>query len=299
VDVEIRRCSFCFIGGCVWNRQLKIRFGNGIEFWNTGDHMIVEDCFFNNIYDSCTTHQGAGAACVPVRDVHYRRNLFMNYGMGAYEVRDHMAVDSSFVDNICVRAIGGFSPMGDTVPRRSEIWPQPMGHHLFLWRIPAAAPGGRLEVKRNIFWDAPQGAAIYSIISPEAEGQMKMHDNWYYTSNKKLFNHIGGKSYAPSEFEDYLREYGEENGEYLTALPDPYEIRKGWCETTGCSDLGLSLLPNRLTENAYFIGTTEKDALRYQPGEEITFRLKLIHDGDPMECASFRRLCGQYSMRRR
>ena len=281
----IRRCSFCFIGGSVWNRNLRIRFGNAIEFWEQGDDILIEDCCFNEIFDSCITHQGS-SQCQPAHNLVMRNNFFANYGMGAYEGRDKMSVNSAFTGNTCVYAGYGFSGYGDTKPRSSEIYPQPMGHHLFMWRIPEASEGGCLDISENTFLDAA-GAAMYSIISPEAESQMKMHDNWYYTNNKKLFNHIGGKSYAPHEFEDYLREYGEDGGEYLSAMPDPYEIRRGWCETTGCSDLGLSLLPNCLKENAYFTGTTEKDALGYRPGEEITFRLKLIHGGEAMECASF------------
>lgn len=288
VDVEIRRCSFCFIGGCVWNRQLKIRFGNGIEFWNTGDHMIVEDCFFNNIYDSCTTHQGAGTACVPVRDVHYRRNLFMNYGMGAYEVRDHMAVDSSFVDNICVRAIGGFSPMGDTVPRRSEIWPQPMGHHLFLWRIPAAAPGGRLEVKRNIFWDAPQGAAIYSIISPEAEAQMEVDENIYYTENTRLLNTVGGKSYAPSQWEEYRAATGWDKNSRMEKM-ELSSLLDTWFALTGVSREAVTETMATVLPKYYITGDTDRDAASYAVGETVIFRIRLTRDdGETASCPVLR-----------
>ena len=285
----IRRCSFCFIGGSVWNRNLRIRFGNAVEFWERGDDILIEDCYFNEVFDSCITHQGS-AKCQPAHNLIMRNNFFANYGMGAYEGRDKMSVNSCFNGNTCVYAGYGFSGYGDTKPRSSEIYPQPMGHHLFMWRIPEASDGGSLEIAENTFLDAA-GAAMYSIISSEAESQMKMHHNRYYTDNKALFNKIGGKSYAPHEFAEYLREYGEDGAEYLSAMPDPDEIRRNWCESTGCSDMGLSLLPNRLEENAYFVGSTEKDAMKYQPGEEITFRLKLVHDGESMECASFRYVC--------
>ena len=286
----IRRCSFCFIGGSVWNRNLRIRFGNGVEFWEQGDDILIEDCYFNEVFDSCITHQGS-SKCQPAHNLVMRNNFFANYGMGAYEGRDQMSVNSCFRDNICLYAGYGFSGYGDTKPRSSEIYPQPMGHHLFMWRIPEASEGGCLDIGGNTFLDAA-GAAMYSIISPEAEAQMKMHDNRYYTGNRKLFNRIGGKSYAPREFGEYLREYGEDGAVYLDAMPDPYRIRRDWCEKTGCSDMGLSLLPNRLPENAYFIGSTEQDAMGYLPGDEITFRLKLVHEGEPMECASY-----SYTMR--
>lgn len=281
----IRRCSFCFIGGSVWNRNLRIRFGNAVEFWEQGDDILIEDCYFNEIFDSCITHQGS-SRCQPAHNLVMRDNFFANYGMGAYEGRDKMLIDSCFENNICLYAGYGFSSYGDTKPRSSEIYPQSMGHHLFMWRIPEASEGGSFDVRENTFLDAA-GAAMYSIISPEAEAQMHLAGNWYRTGNKALLTRIGGKNYAPHEFDDYLREYGEEEAEYLSAMPDPDELRRNWCESFGGWDMGLSLLPNRLEENAYFTGSTEKDAMTYQPGDEITFRLRLVHDGAPAECSSF------------
>ena len=198
-DVTVRRCAFCFIGGCVWNRDLKIRFGNGVEFWNAAEDITIEDCFFDNVYDSCTTHQGAGAACRPAKNVRIRRNLFMNYGMAAYEVRDRMPIAASFTDNLCLRAGDGFAMMGDLVPRRSEIWPQPMGHHVFLWRIGQPETGGRLTIARNVFWDAPEGAAVYSIIDAAAEAQLDLHDNTFHTTNAAMLSYLGGRAIPLAE----------------------------------------------------------------------------------------------------
>ena len=84
--------------------------------------------------------------------------------------------------------------LGEELPRRSEIWPQPMGHHIFLWRIPEATEGGSLDISDNEFGYAPVGAAIYSIISPEAEAQMTL-DNNRYTKNTVLLNRFGGVDY--------------------------------------------------------------------------------------------------------
>lgn len=101
--MTVRRCSFIFIGGAVWNRQLRIRFGNAIEFWEYGENILIEDCYFNNIYDSCITEQGSDN-CQPAKNLVMRNNLFINYGMGAYEGRDRMLVDSVFENNLCIYA---------------------------------------------------------------------------------------------------------------------------------------------------------------------------------------------------
>ncbi len=178
-DVAFRRCEFRYIGGKVWSRPLKIRFGNGVEFWDHSENMSVEDCLFDQIYDSCVTHQGPGEEAGLAVNILYRGNTFRNYGMGAYEARDKVGLNVVFENNVCIGAGEGFSLQGETPPRRSEIWPQPMGHHLFIWRMPAATENGSIIVRNNVFGSVPYGAAVYSIISPEAEAQFTFEGNRY------------------------------------------------------------------------------------------------------------------------
>jgi len=232
--VTVRRCAFRFIGGAVWNRGRRIRFGNAIEFWNHCEDVLVEDCFFDSIYDSCITYQG-GAECEPSRRMTLRNNLLMRYGMAAYEGRDRMNADSEFSGNICLGAGGGFSAQGDTVPRNSEIYPQPMGHHLFMWRIESPTAGGGLEIHHNLFGSAA-GASVYSIISPEAERQMYLHHNRYCTDNPDLLVHMGGRSYAPAAFGTYLQASGETDSEYASF--DAAQAVRRWFARTGCSSAG-------------------------------------------------------------
>ena len=282
--ITVRRCTFSFIGGAVWNRQLRIRFGNAIEFWERGDNILIEDCYFNNIYDSCITHQGT-TKCKPAENFVMRRNLFVNYGMGAYEGRDKMAVSMEFTDNLCLFAGGGFSGFGDTKPRNSEIYPQPMGHHLFMWRIPEPTENGRFEVARNRFYDAT-GAAMYAIISPEADAQMHMKDNKYWTTNKNLMNLVGGKSYRPDEFDKYLAEYGEPGAEYVT--PELEAEVETWFAETGCGRYGAKIFTDRLPAPKYFIGSTDKDALSYNVGDEIVFNVTLVEEGKTLSVPNFK-----------
>lgn len=131
--------------------------------------------------------------------------------MAAFEYRDKLPVDSSFTDNTCLRAGCGFAMLGETLPRRSEIWPQPMGHHIFMWRIPEATDGGNLVIENNFFGYAPVGAAIYSIISREAEAQVRF-DNNKYTKNEVLLNRWGGVNY--NDLEVYKAETGQDKNSF-------------------------------------------------------------------------------------
>lgn len=206
-NVVVRRCLFENIGGCAWNSDLKIRFGNGVEFWNYAEDVLVEDCVFKNVYDSCVTHQGGGEDLLPAKNFVCRRNIFDTYGMAALELRDIVATGFYFNNNECKNAGCGFAMLGDTLPRSSEIWPQPMGHHIFLWRMERATEGGYVEIKNNYFGDAPVGAAIYSIIAPEAEAQFVI-DNNRYTKNEKLLVRYNGENF--SDFNAYIKKTGND-----------------------------------------------------------------------------------------
>ena len=92
--------------------------------------------------------------------------------------------------------------LGEVLPRRSEIWPQPMGHHVFLWRMNEAVDGGYVEIKGNLFKKSPIGAAIYSIISPEAEKQFCI-DNNKYSKDRLLIARYSGLDFC--DFESYVK----------------------------------------------------------------------------------------------
>ena len=178
-NVTIRNCRFENIGGCGFSRKERIRFGNAIEFWVGAENVLIENNLFRNIYDSCATHQGVDYKTPPAKNFHVRNNVFDTYSMAAFEYRAQMMIDSSFTGNLCKNAGCGFGMLGETLPRRSEIWPEPMGHHIFLWRIWSAPEGGSLLIADNRFIDAPNGAAVYSIICPEAEAQITFRSNQY------------------------------------------------------------------------------------------------------------------------
>lgn len=190
-NVTIRRCDFKNIGGCAWNSDLKIRFGNGVEFWNYAEDVLVEDCYFKNVYDSCVTHQGEPPELLPAKNFICRRNVFDTYGMAALELRDIVSQGLYFTENRCVNAGEGFAMLGEELPRRSEIWPRPMGHHVFLWRMNCATEGGFVEISDNEFGNARVGASVYSIISPDAEKQFFIDRNKYLGESLMLARYGG------------------------------------------------------------------------------------------------------------
>lgn len=202
INVTVRNCDFMFIGGAVFSVKEKIRFGNGVEFWNICENCIVENCYFYNIYDSALTHQG-DSKCIPAKNCRFENNFFSNCGMAAYECRDCIPINTTFNNNTCLNAGEGFSKLGVVMPRNSEIYPLPMGHHVFIWRINKPTDGGSLEMKNNKFINAPYGAAIFSMASEDATEQMKIDGNTYFSENTELCNYFYGNFFA--DFDSYQK----------------------------------------------------------------------------------------------
>jgi len=202
-NVVIRDCEFRFIGGAVWNSERRIRFGNAIELWDGASDVTVERCLFDNIYDSGVTHQGGETRNIPER-LYFRHNQFINCGLAAYECREP-SQEVYFEYNTCINSGGGFSMQGEKPPRQSEIYPQPMGHHVFIWRIDPKTQPGHVYIRNNVFSEAPYGAAIYSIIDPADEQKFVLDYNRYWQTTGDLLFHYGGLSYKPSEFRLYQK----------------------------------------------------------------------------------------------
>lgn len=99
---------------------------------------------------------------------------------------------------------------GEKPPRQSEIYPQPVGHHVFIWRIEPDTQPGNVFIRNNIFYETPYGTAIYSIISQNDERKFIFDRNCYWQTTGERLIYLGGKYYLPSEFESYQSELGQD-----------------------------------------------------------------------------------------
>jgi hypothetical protein len=215
--VQIRNCDFSYIGGAVWSKERRIRFGNAVEFWDGARDCVVEDCVFENIYDAGVTHQGTTDGDVPER-VYFRNNLFVHCGIGPYECRGPAAREIYFENNTCIHAGGELSMQNEPSPRQSEIHPQPMGHHVFIWRIDLPDKMGPIYIRNNIFYEAPHGAAVYSIIDPKDEKHLVLDNNCYWQTTGNILCRLNGKEYRPDDWARYQKEC---NQDAHSLLADP------------------------------------------------------------------------------
>ncbi|MBX7259410.1 MAG: right-handed parallel beta-helix repeat-containing protein, partial [Candidatus Hydrogenedentes bacterium] len=202
--VAIRGCEFRFIGGAVWNRERRMRFGNAVELWDGASEVTVEGCLFDNIYDSAVTHQGGETKHIPER-IHFRNNLFTDCGLAAYESREP-SQEIYFEYNTCINGGGGFSMQGENPPRATDPYPQPVGYHVWAWMIEPRRQPGKVYIRHNIFCESTGPAVCMSIDAADAE-KFILDDNCYWKSTPgKLIEWSGEKPYSQEEFARYQSE---------------------------------------------------------------------------------------------
>ncbi len=212
INIVIRDCEFKNIGGAVIRKERRLRFGNGVEFWEICEGCTVEGCIFDNIYDSGITHQGKLNETLPKNNT-FDNNIFHRCGMAAYECRDFIPQNTSFSYNVCDTAGEGFSALGENMPRFSEIWPLPMGHHVFIWRIRNKTDGSSLTIKGNKFLSAKYGGAIFALGVPEMYSDYEVEDNGYSESEMLLTAYLTDKEYKT--LDDFKKAYGMDTTGYI------------------------------------------------------------------------------------
>lgn len=238
-NIVLRNCDFRFIGGAVWDRERRMRFGNAVELWEGARDVRVEDCRFDNIYDSGVTHQGGGTKSIPEK-IYFRNNLFTNIGLAAYESREP-AQEVYFEHNTCVNAGGGFSMQGEMPPRRSDPYPQPLGYHVWAWMIEPGTQPGKIYIRHNLFCESYGPAVCLSIDPADAQQFMLDHNCYWKTHPGRLIEWGGGRAYERDTFARYQAECVRDQHscvakpEFIDAANGDFRQRPD----SPCSDAGI------------------------------------------------------------
>ena len=108
-NVTIRGCEFNWIGGGIYEEDFSdnVRYGNGIEFWNSCENIIVENCYFNQIYDAALTHQGDRISNIS-NNVTYKNNLmeYCNYSIEYFQRQADALMSNILIEGNIMRFAG-------------------------------------------------------------------------------------------------------------------------------------------------------------------------------------------------
>ncbi len=152
--IIIRKCDISFVGGGDQYGNYKVRYGNGIEFWNTSQDTLVENCRLENIYDAALTTQGDKPNTKRNQD--FRDNIVSNseYSLEFWNRGDGSSTENVlFEKNNCSDAGFGWS--------HKQRWDGPNGRHIMIYSNSASTKN--VVIRKNIFDGATEsGIRIYA-----------------------------------------------------------------------------------------------------------------------------------------
>ncbi len=162
--VSIMDCTISYIGGgfLFYRDGEPVRYGNGVEVFNTGSDILVSGCTIFEIFDTAVTNQGSENKAYH-KDFTYEYNTIYNCGMGAFELwlrgRNTQMDNIRFTNNAVSDMGCGFSTTQDN--RLHEG----LGH--FVIDFGSDAEISNIDISDNIFDNAEHaidmGAALLLI----------------------------------------------------------------------------------------------------------------------------------------
>ena len=158
-NITIQRCDLSFIGGSEQVRKdgSSVRYGNGIEFWNSNKDTDVRYCRLDQIYDAALTTQGDEV-------VNYKHNQHFYYNIitnseYSFEFWNRPSGSSSqnitFQNNTCAFAGKGW---GHDQRLDSKGIRDPSGYHVVFYENTATT--NDIFIRNNIFYEAEKSALL-------------------------------------------------------------------------------------------------------------------------------------------
>ena len=206
--VVIRDCDFDWIGGGDLNggggAGKRVRFGNGVEFWDGSVDCLVERCKFSRVYDTATTTQGPG------KDV--SRNLVIRDCVmwrceQAFEIwfsnEETILEGCVFERNLCVDCGRDWSH----VQRPNKIATPILGYGLTCAKVD-------VTIRENVFCDSSE---YFIKFWHDRVGEYHIDDNVYWVwkdrehfQGDKYFGFDASQGKPLLTWDEYRRETGQD-----------------------------------------------------------------------------------------
>lgn len=176
------------------------RYGNGVEFFNSANNNVVENCTFSQIYDVAMTTQGY-APNHKVANLIFRNNM-VNKCEQAFElwIRGEGSTISGiyFENNTCANV--GF---GILHPQRPDI----NGTHLLFWGIGNGVATDGIFIRNNIFYNARNWGVFWN--DPDDIKKITIDNNCWYLPQRPIAK-IEDKKY---DFKTQWKQYKSITGQ--------------------------------------------------------------------------------------
>ena len=216
-NVYIHNCIVQNIGGSVQNANTFTRYGNGIEFWNQGKNILVENCIMRNTYDAGFTFQGS-AVTTGFENIVARNNIFINC---TYPIEVFCRNDTSGDDAIKVGISAGCIENNISI-NQGRGWGYTVrpdkdpSSEIVVWDLPENKTD--LEVKNNKYYNSLRLKYIwiYNNCKNVYKEAVYSHDNEIYLNKDTyLINNTGNY-----QDKSVLQEYNQEKNSEFELLTD-------------------------------------------------------------------------------
>lgn len=185
-NIIVKNCMFSKIGGS----QLSgtTRYGNGFEIYGDGYDIQVQNCIFEDIYDTGVTFQGENCT---FKNCSFNHNVFRRCGQACENWCDNKTagegyINCTFNDNLCLLSGHGFGGKN-----RNN------GYDFMLTN--ANCINTDITVKNNIFFKAKDGC--YSIVKGT---NVKCSKNKIYLYDEQVINNYIEKTMK--QYKEYIEE---------------------------------------------------------------------------------------------
>jgi hypothetical protein len=222
--IIVRDCDFSYIGG--GRHTGELRYGNGIEFWNSAHDTTVERCTFSEIYDAALTTQGTGSGNEKYNQ-YFRNNIVWNseYCFEFWNKPETSRSDNIyFENNTCLNAGYGWGHNQRWIETDAG-WHN--GRHLALSEN--TADTNNIYIMNNIIYEAKNDNMVVADTWNGFTNVVMDNNIWYQTSSVygrmiTCVHYSCSGVYAMNEFAQYQMVSGNDMNSLAT---DPLFLNEG------------------------------------------------------------------------
>ena len=225
-NVYIHDCIVQNIGGAVQVKSSFSRYGNGIEFWNQGENILVENCIIRNTYDAGFTFQGS-AVTTGFENIIARNNIFINC---TYPIEVFCRNDTSGDEAIKI-GISACCIENNISINQGRGWgymvrpDKDSSSEIVIWDLPEDKTD--LEIKNNKYYNSLRLKYIwmYNNCPVVYKENVYSHDNTIYLNKDTYLINNTGNYQDKSILQEYNQEENSEfellTEEMITKISDP------------------------------------------------------------------------------
>ncbi len=281
-DIIVRNCVLDWIGGSKMNTQTL--YGNAIEIYGSASNVTIENNWCYQIFDTGITFQATNKTAATFNNITIKNNLveYCHWAIEVYNQNTAGTTQNVEIDgNFC-----RFSGMGwgsrYRVEQHGEASAQNSGAASFCsWGFGSAPVN--FTVTNNTFDRSTGFLGLVQLL--DGDESIAFSGNTYIQIEGEQLGKLFGTYPVMNRAEEAAvivrSKLGDKTG---AAIFVSQELQN----TETAVTLPTQRAEDLTAKTGYFTGTTEKDALQYQIGDDIVFHMSLRNGGTVISCNTIR-----------